>query len=340
MEKRTIGQSGIEASVFALGCMPLGGGGGWGQESEQEGIDTIHAALDMGITILDAAESYNDGRAEEIVGKALAALGSGKRDKVIIASKVSPDNTEPGTLRAHCEASLQRLQTDSIDLYQVHWPIRDHSVADAFATLVDLRSEGKIGAIGVSNFGPLDLAEALATGTPIVSNQMHYNLVSRGIEAEIVTICVENKMDVIAYMPMLQGLLVGIYDSPDQVPPFRARTRHFRPDRSPASSHGQPGAEEELFAALGRIKAIAGDLGLPMVGVALAWVAKKPFVSTVLVGGRKVAQLGENVRAGVEAMAKMTDGDMAALDEATDALRVQLGNNPDYWRSGEGCRIR
>ena len=139
---------------------------------------------------------------------------------------------------------------------------------------------------------------------------------------------------------MLQGLLVGIYDAPDQVPPFRARTRHFRPDRSPASRHGQPGAEEELFAALGRIKTIAGDLGVPMVGVALAWVARKPFVSTVLVGGRKVAQLRENVGAALRAMPKLTDSVMVSLDAASETLRVKLGNNPDYWQSGENGRVR
>ncbi|MBM3190547.1 MAG: aldo/keto reductase, partial [Chloroflexi bacterium] len=206
MRTRTIGRSAIEATVYALGCMPLGGGAGWGQEDEREGIETIHAALDLGITILDTAESYNDGRSEEIVGQALV----GRRDKVVLASKVSPQNVEPATLRAHCEASLRRLQTDYLDLYQIHWPIREHSIAKAIATLEDLRAEGKIRAIGVSNHGVQDLGEVLATGAPIVSNQLHYNLVSRAIEAEIVPLGQRHGMGVIAYMPMLQGLLVGL----------------------------------------------------------------------------------------------------------------------------------
>ena len=292
METRQIGKSGIEATVYALGTMPLGGGSGWGQESEQEGIDTIRAAIDLGITIFDAAEGYNNGRAEEILGKGLV----GHRDKVIVATKVSAGNVEPETLRAHCEASLRRLRTDYIDLYQVHWPITEYSVEDAFATLEDLKAEGKICAVGVSNHGVQQLGEAIATGVPIVTNQMHYNLVSRAIEAEVVPLCVKHKIDVIAYMPMLQGLLVGIYDHPDQVPPFRARTRHFRGDREQAR-HGEAGAEKEVFEALARIRGIADDLGVPMVGVALAWVASKPYVSTVLVGSRKRKQLEANIKA-------------------------------------------
>lgn len=336
METRTIGNSGIEATVYALGTMPLGGGAGWGQEIEREGIDTIHAALDLGITILDTAEGYNAGRAEEIVGKALV----GRRDKVVVATKISAGNTAPATLRAHCEASLKRLQTDYIDLYQVHWPIRDESIPDAFATLEDLKAEGKIRAIGISNHGVQDLGEVVPTGAPIVSNQLHYNLVSRAIEADIVPLCQQNGMDVIAYMPMLQGLLVGLYDSPEQVPPFRARTRHFSPSRAEASRHGQPGAEKELFESLRAIRGIADDLGVPMVGVALAWVAAKPFVSTVLVGSRKVSQLTANLQAAADATAAFTPEIVAALDAATEELRVALGNNPDYWQSGEACRSR
>ena len=336
MEKREIGKSGIVASVFALGTMPLAGGSGWGQEVEQEGIDTIKAAMDLGITIFDAAESYNDGRSEEILGKALL----GVRDKVIVASKVSNKNCAPATLREHCEASLRRLQTDYMDLYQIHWPLRENSLPEALDTLSQLKDEGKIRAIGISNHGVQDLAEALATGVPIVSNQMHYNLVSRAIEEEIVPICVDHDIDIIAYMPMLQGLLVGIYDSPDQVPPFRTRTRHFRPDRAEASRHGQPGAEEETFAALARIREIADGLSVPMVGVALAWVAAKSYVSTVLVGSRKPKQLAENIGAALDTLPKMTPEVVAELDSATEVLRVKLGNNPDYWQSGEAGRIR
>jgi len=331
MEYVSLGCSGLKVSRLCMGTMTFGD-----QADERESIRMVERCLDEGINFYDTADMYNTGVSEEILGRAL----QGKRDEVVVATKVSADNTAPATLREHCEASLRRLQTDYIDLYQVHWPIRNESIPDAFATLMDLQAEGKIRAIGISNHGVQDLGEVVPTGAPIVSNQLHYNLVSRAIEAEIVPLCQENGMDVIAYMPMLQGLLVGLYDSPEQVPPFRARTRHFSPSRAEASRHGQPGAEKELFESLAAIRGIADDLGVPMVGVALAWVAAKPFVSTVLVGSRKVAQLTANLQAAADATAAFTPDVVAALDAATEDLRVALGNNPDYWQSGEDCRVR
>ena len=150
MEKRPLGGSDLRVSVLGLGCWPLGGGPGWGDADERESIATIHAALDNGINFFDTAEAYGQGRSEEIVGKALR----GRRDKAIIATKISARNAEPATLRAHCEASLRRLQTDCIDLYQVHWPFADGEAQDAFFTLRDLGDEGKVRFIGVSNTFP------------------------------------------------------------------------------------------------------------------------------------------------------------------------------------------
>ncbi|MCD6519044.1 MAG: aldo/keto reductase [Anaerolineae bacterium] len=335
MEKRRLGTSEIEVSVFGLGCWPLGGGPGWGDQDERESIATVHAALDYGINFFDTAEGYNNGRSEEVLGKAL----EDRRDKALIATKVSPTNTEPATLRAHCEASLRRLRTDYIDLYQVHWPIwpaTNNSVEDAFATLLDLQQEGKIRAIGVSNHGVEQLRQVLATGVPIVSNQLCYNLLSRAIESEILPFCREHGLGVITYMGLMQGLLAGIYRSPDEVPPFRARTRHFSKDR-PMARHGEPGAEAETFAALERIRQIADELGYPMAHVALAWVASKPGISCVLVGSRKRDQLARNIEA---ASLKLPPEVIAKLDEATEELRIKLGPNADYWQGQENSRIR
>ena len=160
MEKRAVGKSGIEISVMGIGGWSYGGGDYWGPQA-QEDVDAVaHAALDNGINFFDTAEGYNEGRSEEAVGRAL----KGRRDEAVIATKISPNNTEPTMLREHCEASLDRLQTDYIDIYIVHWPITEHSVEDAFATLNALKEEGKIRSIGVSNFGVEQLSEALATG--------------------------------------------------------------------------------------------------------------------------------------------------------------------------------
>ncbi|MFP3895791.1 MAG: aldo/keto reductase [Anaerolineales bacterium] len=331
MEKRSLGNSDFEVSVFGLGCWPLGGGSGWGEHDTKESIATVHAALDHGMTLFDTAEAYNAGRSEEILGRAL----EGRRDEAFIATKISPSNAEPDTLCTHCEASLERLRTDYIDLYQVHWPITDYSVEDAFATLEDLQNEGKIRAIGVSNHGVKQLREVFDTGVSIVSNQLSYSLLSRAIETEIMPLCRERGIGIIPYMALMQGLLAGVWGSADEVPPFRARTRHFGEDR-PQARHGERGAEEEMFAALDRIGEIADDLGLPMAHVSLAWVAAKPGVSCVLIGGRKVHQLERNLAA---AEIELPADVIAALDEATEELRLKLGPNADYFQGGGSGRI-
>lgn len=327
MERRVLGRTALQVSALGLGCWPLGGGGGWGEQDERDSIATIHAALDRGINLLDTAEAYSDGHSEEVVGKALAG---GRRSEAIIATKISPRNAASQTLRAHCEASLRRLQTDYIDLYQVHWPLPDERVDEAMSTLCSLQDEGKVRAIGVSNHGVQQLSRVLQTGTPIVSNQLCYSLISRAIEFEIVPLCRENGIGILAYMALMQGLLTGKYATLDDVPPFRARTRHFSSDR-PQVSHGEPGHEAETSAALGRIRAIADDLGLPMAHVALAWTAAKPGISSVLVGSRTPAQLERNAAAADVALAPET---VAALDEATEALHRAMGANADYFQGG------
>ena len=325
-----LGRSPLEVSVLGLGCWPLGGGEGWGGTDEAQAIATIHEALGQGVNFFDTAESYNDGRSEEIVGKALVD----RRDRALIATKISPTNTEPDTLRRHLEASLVRLQTGYVDFYQVHWPIREHSVQAAFEALDELRREGKVRFIGVSNHGVENLEEVLETGVPIVSNQLHYSLASRAIEFEIQPECHQHGIGIIAYMALLQGVLAGIYDSPDEVPDFRRRTRHFE-DRGQAR-HGQSGAEDLLFTVLTQIRAVSEQVGAPMAQLALAWVMAKSDVDCVLVGGRKPEQLQRNVRA---ARLELSDDTVARLDEITEPLRQRLGANADYWQTKEDSRM-
>ena len=332
MEKRKLGKSELKVSVLGLGCWPLGGGPGWGDQDEKDSIATIHAALDLGINFFDTAEGYNEGRSEQVVGKAL----EDRRDKAIIATKISPSNASPAVLRQHCEASLRRLRTDYVDLYQVHWPVSDHSVEDAFRTLQDLQAEGKVREIGVSNHGLQQLTEALGTGTRIVSNQLCYNLLSRAIEAEIVPLCHEHQISVIAYMALMQGILIGKYETLDDIPSFRQRTRHFSGER-PEVRHGEAGAEQETFAAIGRIRQIAQDLGLSMAHVAMAWVAAKPDIASLLVGSRSLQQITENVAAADVVLAEDV---VDRLDRATETLRQALGNNADYWQGEANSRMR
>ena len=270
------------------------------------------------------------------VKRSLGARCCDRRDRAVIATKISPQNCAPAAIRAHCEASLRRLQTDYIDLYQVHWPIRDHDVAAAFGTLQALQAEGKVRQLGISNYGVQDMAAALATGARPISNQLQYSLLSRAIETDIIPLCQAEGLGVIAYMALLQGLLAGAFASADEVPDFRARTRHFAPTR-PASQHGTPGAEAEVFGAVARIRALASDLGLPMATLSLAWVAAKPGVSCVLIGSRRPEQLARNLPAGDLLLAAEV---VATLDAITEPVRQKLGPNPDYWLEGEHARIR
>ena len=188
----------------------------------------------------------------------------------------------------------------------------------------------------VSNFGVQQLAEALDTGVQIDVNQLCYNLLSRAIEMEILPLCRQHRISVTAYMPLMQGLLAGKYHTPEDVPPFRARTRHFRADRHEAR-HGEPGAEEETFAAISAIRDIAKELDEPMASVALAWAAAKPGIGSVLAGGRTPAQVARNVGAAHLALPSEI---VSRLDQVTDALKHKLGPNADYWQGSEATRTR
>jgi len=334
IDLRPCGASGLEISVLGLGCWMFGGDEGdyWGGYTDAEAYDLISAALDMGVNYFDEAEMYNAGRSEEALGRAL----KGRREKAVIGTKINPLHCEPATLRKHCEASLRRLQTDYVDIYMVHWPIRDIPIEPAFEMLGQLQSEGKIRVIGVSNFGPIDLAAALSTGVQIGLNQLHYNLFSRAIEVELLPLCQKNGVGVMSYMSLLQGILSGKYATIDEIPEIRLRTRHFRGDR-PQSRHGGPGAEPEVNKALAEIRELAQETGLAMEQLALGWVAAKPGVSCVLVGARNAEQLRSNYEGVTRAL---PDDVVKRLDEITDPLLRILGSSPDYWQSGAECRIR
>lgn len=330
IERRAYGTTGATLPVLGIGCWAFGGGDYWGAQDQKDADEVVSLALDLEANYFDTAEGYNEGRSEEALGLAL----KGRRQKAIIGTKVFPTHTEPALLRQHCEASLRRLQTETIDIYMVHWPITDTSVEDAFATLQTLQAEGKLRAIGVSNFGPRQLSQALETGAPIAVDQLCYNLLSRAIEIDLVPLCARRQIGILAYMPLLQGLLTGKYRSADEMPAVRTRTRHFRGDR-PGSRHGGAGAEADTFAAVAGIREIAGELQVPIAQVALAWVLHQPAITCVLAGIRNKAQLEENI-AGVEL--RLSPDVLARLDRLTAPLLEKLGPSPDYFQSNENSR--
>ena len=329
MEQKALGGSDLRVSALGLGCWPLGGGDGWGAVDEQQAVATIHAALDHGINFFDTAEGYNAGRSEEVVGKALAD----RRDRALIATKVSPSHTTPQALRESLENSLRRLQTDYVDLYQVHWPMPPENVDGAIEVLEEMVASGKVRTLGVSNHGVQQLDQVVWTGAPIASNQLCYSLLTRAIECELGPACQKYGISIIAYMALMQGLLAGVYSSPDEVPEFRARTRHFHHSRG--ARHGQEGHEELTFQTIAAVRAIADDLGVPMATLSLAWVMAQKGVATVLVGSRKPEQLLRNLEAAEVVLSSET---LRALDEASRPLRDAMGPSIDLWQGGERRR--
>jgi aryl-alcohol dehydrogenase-like predicted oxidoreductase len=288
--------------------------------------------VDCGVNFFDSAEAYGNGYSEELIGEALTDV----RSKIIIASKVATGHLGAADLRAACEASLKRLATDYIDIYYIHWPSRTVPLAETIGALNKLRDEGKIRHIGLSNFGVGDLTDVLQHGQFIV-NELPYNLLWRAIEDEIIPMCARHRISITAYMPLMQGLLTGKFATVEDVPPMRSRTRHFSPQRSEQSRHGEPGAEEETFAAIAAIRGICTQAGLPMAQAAMAWLLHKQSVASVIVGVRNPQQVVANVSA---ASLRLSPDMVRALDQATEPLKRKLGPNPDMWQNTTNSRFR
>jgi myo-inositol catabolism protein IolS len=334
MQKRLFGNSGMEVSTLGIGTWSFGGKEGdyWGVQEDHDAEAIVYGALDRGVNFFDTAPIYNDGRSEETLGRIL----NGRRSEAVIVTKVAPENADPSALQAACEDSLRRLNTDAIDIYLVHWPIRGRSVEGAFDRLMDLKEAGKIRSIGISNFGIRDMGDALATGAEISVNELLYNLLSRAIEVGIAPLCVSRGVGILAYMPLLQGILSGKYANLDAVPPQRLRTRHFSGARSGAR-HGGPGAEQEVTKALEEIRLIADEGGYEVSDLALAWTLHKPGVVAAVAGTRDMDQLESNCRA---ASLQLPADVIARLDAATEPVLNKLGASADYWESAEASRTR
>ena len=331
MQRRQLGNSALMVSPIGVGFWGIVGGDYWGAQDETDTVGAVQAALDAGINFFDTAEGYGNGYSEEMLGRAL----KGRRDEAIIATKVSTGNLAPATIRAACERSLKRLKTDTIDLYQVHWPNRNVPFEDSMAALLDLQSAGLIRVIGVSNFGVLDMPDMLQFGR-YEANQLPYSLLWRAIEFDIQPQCVEGNISILPYSPLNQALLTGRYRNADEMPYSRTRTRHFRGDRRD-SRHGTAGFEAETFAAVEAIREICADIGQEMVHVALAWLLHKPAVTSVLAGARNPRHIESNLIAGSLNLSEET---MRRLDQATDDLKMKLGPDPDMWGTGPDSRYR
>ena len=334
---------------LGLGCWSFGGGQYWGEQSQADVDKVVHGAVDMGVNYFDTAEAYNEGRSEESLGKAIKSV---KRDDILIGTKISPSNCYPGLLVKHCETSMRRLGTDYIDLYMIHWPIHarsiehfsdDRNVVDNPPTLIGaiearrkLKKDGKIRHFGVSNYAKSRLLE-FPEIHEISVNQVPYNLLCRAAEFDTLPFCSEKGMPIISYMALLQGILTGKYNSLEEIPLWRRRTRHFSSKRTIHTRHGEDGFEDATLACLIAIQRISDETGISMADLAIKWVMSNPAISCCLAGARTLDQLQKNVYAAQRPLEEIIK---IALDKATESLMQAMGKSMDYYEAYDSDRTR
>jgi aryl-alcohol dehydrogenase-like predicted oxidoreductase len=297
MEHRTLGRTGMYVSPLCLGAMMFGD---WGNKDENESIRIIHRALDSGLNFIDTADVYSRGESEEIVGKAL----KGRRDDVVLATKVhgtmGDDPNQFGNSRRwivkECEASLKRLQTDWIDLYQIHRPELDTDIDETLGALTDLVRAGKVRAIGSSTFPASQIVEAQWTAERrgrerFVCEQPPYSILVRGVETEILPLCQKYGMGVIPWSPLAGGYLSGRYRK-GQEPPQSSRAQRL-PHRFDLSIP----ANRAKFEAADALGQLADDAGLTLIQLALAFVINHPAVTSAITGPRTMDHLESQIAA-------------------------------------------
>lgn len=300
MDTRKLGNSDLMITPVGFGAWAIGGGGweyGWGPQEDADSVAAIHRALELGVNWIDTAAVYGMGHSEEVVARALREW-KGPRPYVFTKcvlrwdaeGKVTP-NFEPESIRKECEDSLRRLQTERIDLYQMHWPPQDNgpSLEAAWQTMAALQKEGKVRWIGVSNFS-VEQMERARKIAPVTSNQPPYSIVRRKIEEEILPYCERNGVGLIVYSPMFSGMLTGgmTKERALSLPAndFRSRNPEFK----------EPKLSKNLEL-VERLREIGKRHGRAPGEVAIAWTLRQPGVTGAIVGSRNAKQ-AEVMRAG------------------------------------------
>jgi aryl-alcohol dehydrogenase-like predicted oxidoreductase len=304
--KRRLGPNGPEVSAIGLGCMGMSDF--YGAHDEQESIAVIHHALDRGVTFLDTADMYGVGRNEQLVGKAIA----GRRDEVFLATKFGnvrgPDGEflgvrgDPDYVRGACEASLQRLSVETIDLYYQHRVDQHVPIEDTVGEMARLKGEGKIRFLGLSEAAPRTIRAAHATA-PITAVQTELSLWSRDAEADVLPTVRELGIGYVAYSPLGRGFLTGQFKSPADFADDDFRKNHPRFN----------GANfDKNVALVGEVEAMARDKGCTAAQLALAWVLSQGDDIVPIPGTRHINYLDDNIGA---LEVKLSEADLKRLDE-------------------------
>ncbi len=336
MRRRQLGQSDLEVPVVTFGAWAIGGWGWGGTDDARDAaaVDAMKRAIDAGMDAIDTAPVYGFGHSERLVAEAIR----GRRDKVTVMTKAGLRwddergevafegeddrgeprkiyfNSRPDSVRHEVEQSLARLGVDAIDLLQIHWPDPTTPIADTMGALVDLCREGKVRAIGVSNYSSEQLEEArVALGdVPLASDQPRYNLIRRDAE-EVLSYTREHGIGIVAYTPLEQGLLTGKVPADRDFPENdgRAQRPSFRRE-----------IRAKVNATLDDVVApIAAAHGATLAQVCLAWVIDQPGVTSAIAGARTPEQVDENAGAGA---LELTAAELTAVRDAFTALDLDL----------------
>lgn len=328
MEYRRFGRSDLRVSPLTLGCMAFGR-----QADEAESTRIIDTAIDAGINLIDTANIYSHGESETIVGKALK--GTGKRDDIVLATKVAGPMDKDKVNRSacsryhimqSCEESLRRLQTDHIDLYQIHFMYPDTDLYELFATLDTLVRQGKVRYVGCSKWAPALIAEAHALcdrhgWVKLLSEQPPYNLLDRRIEDELIWTCQRYGMAMIPWAPIGAGVLSGKYSKQG---PFPKEARF-----NDVGGRCNAAAIDRADA----LKPLAEEKGVPLAEYCLAWVIHQTGITSAITGPRNTEQLESSLRA---LDIELTDQDF----ERINAIAPQGSHVADYWEGNVYRRLR
>jgi aryl-alcohol dehydrogenase-like predicted oxidoreductase len=287
------GKTGMEITPIGFGAWAIGGGGwaaAWGPQDDDEAVGAIRRAVELGVNWVDTAAVYGLGHSEELVAQALKSVPESERPYVFTKCSLVWDDggdisnvLEKDSVKRECEESLRRLQTDVIDLYQIHWPRPDEYIEEGWEAMAELKDEGKVRHIGVSNFDVSQM-ERIGEIAPVETLQPPYNMLNRGVEEEILPYCGENDIGVIVYSPMRSGLLTG------KMTPERVANLPSDDWRRNAQDFQEPRLSRNLEL-VELLEEIGADHGLSPGEVAIAWTLRHPAVTAAIVGGRRPDQV-------------------------------------------------